>query len=196
MTVIDRRWFAPTVVGTLALGGLMFLGASRTWVSAAVRAEGLPTDEVAVTGADGLPVVAAMALVVAAGGLAVLSTRGRLRQVVGCVIVAASLLILVFVLTGAAQLESAFDDAVRQSAAFTGGDIPEPDGSAWRWIVGACAVLTSALGALAVASSAQWPTMSGRYDRPGAVEEPTVDPDEASGSELWKALDDGRDPTA
>lgn len=194
--VIDRRWFAPTVVGTLALGGLMFLGASRTWASAAVRADGLPTDEVAVTGADGLPIIAAMALVVAAGGLAVLSTRGRLRQVVGALIVAASLLVIVFVLTGSAQLESAFDDAVSQSAAFTGGEVPEPDGSVWRWIVGACALLTAGFGALTVASSAQWPTMSGRYDRPGATEEQAVDPDDASGSELWKALDDGRDPTA
>ena len=40
--------------------------------------------------------------------------------------------------------------------------------------------------------------MGGRYDAPGASEEPVDDvpPEERSNLDLWKQLDEGRDPTA
>ena len=45
----------------------------------------------------------------------------------------------------------------------------------------------------------EWPEMGTRYDAPGsAVPAPATpaEPDERTGLDLWKAMDEGRDPTA
>ena len=53
-------------------------------------------------------------------------------------------------------------------------------------------------GALAVAWCPAWPEMGSRYDAPGAAGEaaPAVPAEEQTNLDLWKQLDEGRDPTA
>ena len=60
------------------------------------------------------------------------------------------------------------------------------------------AVVSVVATALAVRWAPEWPEMGSRYDAP-AGERATpeaVDPAEQSSLDLWKAMDEGRDPTA
>jgi uncharacterized membrane protein (TIGR02234 family) len=41
-----------------------------------------------------------------------------------------------------------------------------------------------------------WPEMGGRYDAPVGPEPPAKAPEEQENLDLWKAMDEGRDPTA
>lgn len=173
----------------------MFLAASRTWGSGRVSAEGLPSDAITVTGSEAHPLVAALALVVAAAGLAVLSTRGRLRQGIGVLTVVSAVIILVVVVSGRGGTEDAFTQAVAESTAFTGSNAPEMNHTWWPWGVAALSVVAAALGGLTIAFGRVWPTMSGRYEAPQATKQPDVDAAEDAGSDVWKAIDEGRDPT-
>jgi Tryptophan-associated transmembrane protein (Trp_oprn_chp) len=48
-----------------------------------------------------------------------------------------------------------------------------------------------------VAWTPDWPEMGTRYDAPGSAPPPPVaPPEEQSNLDLWKALDEGHDPTA
>jgi hypothetical protein len=58
------------------------------------------------------------------------------------------------------------------------------------------AVLALLASVLAVAWLPDWPEMGSRYDAPGAAPPPTPDPEDQSSLELWKAMDEGRDPTS
>ena len=70
------------------------------------------------------------------------------------------------------------------------GALGDLDGDALTW----CAVAALAIaGALILFSGANWPALSGRYDRSrdgGAEGGPSPDP-----NELWRELDRGHDPT-
>lgn len=174
----------------------MFFAGSRVWVSGRVRAEGLPSDLVTVTGGDAEPLVPALGLVIAAAALAILATRGRLRQVVGALTTVASAAVALVAVTGSGALDDAFDDAVRESTAFTGTNAPaQLEHAPWPWIVVALAIIAAGLGVLTVRCARAWPSMSGRYDAPGAPTTGSVDARRDDGADVWKALDDGHDPT-
>ena len=192
-----RRWYAPTVLALLASGGLIFFAASRTWLSATVESKGLPSDLVEVTGTQTQPIIPALGLVIAAAGLAILATRGRLRQIVGALTILAGVTVVIVVLAGGDTRAASLSDAVEQSTAFTGGNTPPTDEHAiWLWTVAPAAVVATALGALAVVAGRSWPSMSRRYEAPGRPRDGRpVDLHRAEGADLWKALDEGEDPT-
>lgn len=192
-----RRWYAPTVLALLACGGLIFFAASRTWLSATVESAGLPSDIVEVTGADAQPIVPALGLVIAAAGLAVLATRGRVRQAVGVLTALVGATIVIVVLAGGDTRAVSLSDAIEQSTAFTGANTPPTDQHAvWLWGVLIAAVLATVLGGLTVLAGRSWPSMSGRYEAPGRPSDGRpVDLHRAEGADLWKALDEGEDPT-
>ncbi len=187
-----RRWYAPTVLGLLAAGGVAFLAASRQWVDATVASDGLPSDTIEITGSQALPLVSALALVVVTAALAVLATGGRVRRGVGVITVLAAAGGLWVVVTGDSSIDRAFADAVEQSPAFTGGDVPPSSQSVlWPIVAAAAFAIATALGALTVVVGHRWSAMSRRYEAPtgAAPTRPTTEAD------IWKALDEGRDPT-
>jgi hypothetical protein len=55
------------------------------------------------------------------------------------------------------------------------------------------------VGALAAIAAVRlvptWPEMGSRYDAPGAAPTPPPDPAEMDEADLWRAIDQGRDPT-
>lgn len=199
----DRRAYALSVVGGILAGGAGFFAASRAWSSVTVRTAGLPTDRVSVDGSQALPIVGAMALVVMAGSVAVLATAGRVRTVVGLVVAASGAVSLAFNVSGAASLRDAMVQRVASSPAMAGDRAAQlrvaeqADGSAWRWVALAAAVVGFAVGAAVVAYGRRWPVMGRRYEAPGADRE-TAAPGsggETSDADLWRALDRGDDPT-
>lgn len=187
-----RRLYAPVVLGTLAAGGLAFFAASRTWAHVRVATDGLPSDSVDVSGADAQPLVSALALVVVTAALAVLAASPRVRRVVGGFTVLIALIAAVVVLLGGSSLDNAVDHAVEASPAYTGTGDHDFTTSAWKYVTVLGFVIAALLGGITAKLGASWPTMSSRYDAPAA--RPTVTAPQ-SDAEIWKALDEGRDPT-
>ncbi len=186
----SRRLYAPVVLTLLACGGLAFFAASRTWVEARVRAEGLPPDPVAVSGTDAQPLVPALALVVITGALAVLAASVRVRWVVGVLIFMVGLGAAILVATGGPALDGAFDDAVQSSTAFTGENAPDARHVViWPVLAAAAFVLAGLLGLVVVRLAGRWPTMGSRYESPAGKTDIRTEDD------IWAALDEGRDPT-
>ncbi len=192
MTARGRRLYAPVVLGTLAAGGLAFVALGRTWERARVAADGLPSDVVVVSGSDAYPLASALALVVVTAAIAVLATGRRVRRGVGALVIAASVGAIVAMIDGRRALDSTLSDAVTASPAFTGGGSVVRTTTSWDLVAIAAFVLAAVLGLIVVVFSARWPTMSGRYDAPSASPAPVVPETEA---DIWKALDEGRDPT-
>ncbi|MEV7396136.1 Trp biosynthesis-associated membrane protein [Aeromicrobium sp. NPDC092404] len=187
-----RRLYAPVVLGTLAAGGLAFFAASRTWAHVRVATDGLPSDSIDVSGSDAQPLVPALALVVVTAALAVLASSPRVRRVVGAFTVLVALGGAAVVLLGGSSLEGAVDQAVEASPAWTGTGSPDFTASAWTYVTAAAFVLAGFLGGVTARFGAAWPTMSSRYDAPAS--RPTVTTPQ-SDADMWKALDEGRDPT-
>lgn len=198
-----RRMYGLVVVAGIAAGGLMVWAASRTWASVEVAPAGMTVDQVEVTGSTAVPLVGAMAFVVMAGSVAVVASGGWLRRAVGVVIaLAAGGALVAGVLAGSA-IDDAVRDAVAASTSMTGGAaqaddlVAAADHSLWRWTAVAASLVGVVVGALVVAYAPRWPRMGKRYDAPGARTSrddstPAADRDVA---DLWKALDEGDDPT-
>lgn len=193
MTAGGRRLYAPVVLGVLATGGLAFVALGRTWESARVAADGLPGDVVKVSGSDAYPLASALALVVVTAAIAVLATGRRVRRGVGALVVVASAGAVIALVDGRSALDSAISDAVTASPAFTGGGgSVVRSTTSWDVVAIAAFVVAAALGVVVAVLADRWPTMSGRYEAPSASSAPAVPETEA---DIWKALDEGRDPT-
>lgn len=186
-----RRLYVPTVLGLVAGGGLTVATMSRTWGRAVVTAEGLPDDPVTVAGSDAMGLVSALGLVLLASGLGVLAGSVRVRRLLGVLVTLIAVGCLVWVVVGSGgAVRDALDTAVRESASFTGSNAPgEVEFTAWRFATMACLVLATGCGALVLRYAAAWPTMSSKYDAPGKRAA------EADDTDMWKAFDEGRDPT-
>ena len=192
-----RRTFGPVVLLGLAGGGLAAVAGNRAWArghgDAADRLAGMPlADE-----AGKVPAAGALALVVLACWGVVLVTRGRVRRAVAGLGAVASVGILVAVVTGwSSSVDSLRGDLAQVG---TGGSV---DHTAWVWVTALGALLSLVATVLAVRWAPGWPEMGSRYDAPAAGTAgatgrpaPPADPAEQSSLDLWKAMDEGRDPT-
>lgn len=191
-----RRLYGPIVLGLLAAGALALFAVTRSWASATVRTPGVPIDQVETTGADAAPVLVALAIVVIAAGLAVVASGGWFRQVVGLTIAAvaawAALRALSVDVAGAPMARALVDSPANLGAAH-----PVAQVSAWPVVTGVAFLIAAVLGIAVLLFGRQWPRMASRYDRPAATpelhtREQLTDTDDV---DLWRALDDGRDPT-
>jgi uncharacterized membrane protein (TIGR02234 family) len=180
------------VLGLLTAGAVALFAVTRTWATATVRTPGVPVDKVQTSGADGAPVLVALAIVVVAAGLAVVASGGWFRQLVGLVIATvaawAAVRALSLDVTGAPLAR-----ALAESPANLGSARPVPAVSSWPVVATIAFGLAALLGLLVVAFGRAWPRMGSRYDRPqGQPSLPSQALDEA---DLWRQLDDGHDPT-
>ncbi|HET7690368.1 MAG TPA: Trp biosynthesis-associated membrane protein [Nocardioidaceae bacterium] len=181
----DRRSFWPVVVLGAAASALAATAASRPWATATAEVTGAAR-EVSADGSDVAPLALALSLVALAswGALLVTRTRGRrVAAVVGLVASAGT------VAAAATSYNRAVDEAIE-----LGGGAVLADGShtAWYFVLLVAAAAASALCGVALRSAGSWPEMGARYDAPGG-QPPSRTPDQA---DLWKALDEGHDPTA
>ena len=193
MTMADpsRRHLTTAVLGGVASGGLVLLGATRDWATVSVTTPGAPAVVVSVSGSQALPLTTALALVVLAGAVAIVPTGGRLRRAVGAVVAAAGVATAVLAALAEDAVRTAVTEAVAESPAAVGGDpaVGELGLTWWRWVTVVGAVAAAGVGAWTARSGSVWSVMSSRYDAPtSAARTAEADP--------WRAVDAGEDPTA
>lgn len=182
------KTFGPTVL--LGLGGsvLAAVAATRAWAHASGDAAGIKV-EATVNGSETAPLAAALALVALAAWGVVLVVRGRVRRVVAATGLLASAGVAVAVVGAFGGAQDDANTAVGVKGAT--GDVLVTSLTGWYYAAGVAAVLTVLAFAVAVARSPRWPEMGSRYDAPSArAEVPATDED------MWRAIDEGRDPTS
>ena len=181
-----RRTFGPVVLVGLAAGGLLAIaGTNPAAESDAIS--GLVSYDAQ------MPLVAALGLVVLAAWGVVLVTRGPVRRAVAVLGVLASAGAL------AATLAAWSDVPDRLVAEFASAGVADAEASltVWFWLALLGGVLSLAATVLAVLLTPAWPEMGRRYDSPAAgATTPDAPAEEQSSLDLWKAMDEGRDPTA
>ena len=179
--------YGPAVLLGLAGAGLAAVAGSRDWATSRGDAAGIRV-EASVSGSESQPLVAALALV-ALASWGVLLARGWVRRVLAVVGLLASAGALVAVVLG---FSAAQDDAVAAAMAQGAtGDTFVTSLSAWYYLAGVGALLSAAAFGVAAVRSPRWPAMGSKYDAPATrAERPPADED------MWRALDEGRDPTS
>lgn len=180
-----RRTFGPVVLLGLAAGGLTAFAGNRPAAELAYGSVPQVED-------PNQPLVTSLGLVVLACWGVLLVTRGRVRRAVGLLGAVASVGALVAAVVGYTQVTTDLADELAQFGVVD----PEIQRTVW----GAAAVLGAGLSvvvtALAVRLVPAWPEMGSRYDAPtGAAAPPDKPAEEQTSLDLWKAMDEGRDPT-
>lgn len=189
----SRRTFGPVVLLGLGAGTLAAVAGNKPWAhGSGSRASQFSTLQLSGDSAE-MPAAGALALVVLACWGVVLVTRGRVRRAVVGLALVASIGIVVAVVVGASSVPV----ALRASYADVGLTRVDVTMTGWFWASGAAALLSLVATGLAARWVPDWPEMGSRYDAPGGDEPtPTVAPEEQSSLDLWRAMDEGRDPTA
>jgi uncharacterized membrane protein (TIGR02234 family) len=189
-----RRTFVPVVLAGLAAAGLAAVAGHQPWAHG--EAAGGIGELSTTLEAGRVPAANALSLVVLACWGVLLVTRGLVRRIVSVLGVVSSLGVVVTVVTGFASAP----EGVRDAYADLGVAHAEVTRSVWFWVAAVAAVLTVATTVLAVRLVPSWPEMGRRYDAPAdavpVVEEAQGPVEERENLELWKAMDEGRDPTA
>ena len=184
--------FVPAVIVGLGSGALVAVAGNQAWAKAA-EGQGIGGDVAAVSVAVGeakAPLATALALVVLAAWGVLLVSRGRFRRLISWLTGLAALGLLAAVVAAF----FAAPDAVSSAYEPYGVTDVEVSRTAWAWVALAGAMLALAVTALAVRDVGRWPQMGRRYDAPGAAA-PQPAPGERSNLDLWKAMDEGHDPT-
>ena len=178
------------VLGLLAAGAVALFAVTRAWAAATVRTPGLPTDQVSVSGVDAAPILAGLAVVIVAAALGVVAAGGWLRQLVGLLIAAVAGFAALRALTLNAG-GAAFRRALQDSPAYIGGSgtTAPAHGGPWPWLAALAFASASVLGIVVAMRGRGWPRMSARYEREAP---PAAEPAE---DDLWRAQDQGHDPT-
>ncbi len=181
------RTYAVTVLVGLAGSALTAVAGAREWATTRASAAGIRVDA-SVTGAESQPLVSALGLVALASWGVILVSRGRSRRLVAVVGLVASLGALLSVVLG---FSAAKDDSVAAAVARGAtGESFATSLSVWYYLAGVGALVAIAAFVVAVRRAPRWPAMGSRYDAPAARPEPATDED------MWRALDEGRDPTS
>lgn len=192
-----RSSFGVVVLLGLATAGLTAAAASQTWLRARVAGMG-PGSDVDVAGSDAAPLALALALVALAGWGVILVSQVRARRLAaGIGLVAAAGVVVVVVLFW----PDANEVAARVVADRSVDEVVSVARRPWYWVTAVAALSQVAVLLKALRDAPTWPSMSSRYDAPAAgAPSAAVDSSAEAGPvadlELWKALDEGQDPTA
>ena len=187
-----RRMFGPVVGLGLAAAALGAVAGSRPWVVDA-EADGPTPDPLGlVADAGEMPLGLALALVLLACWGVLLVSRGAVRRAV------AGLGLLAALGLAATVVVAFFTLPDQVLAAQTQASLPRDDVfgseiSGWYLAAAVSAVVSVATTFLAVRWVPHWPEMGSRYDAPGGARE--TQPEDPTSLDLWKSIDEGRDPT-
>ncbi|WP_248582099.1 Trp biosynthesis-associated membrane protein [Nocardioides sp. InS609-2] len=190
----SRPTFGPVVLLGLASAGLGAVAGSKELVSADLGSAepNAAFASTLVIGAGQLPLAGALSLVLLACWGVLLVTRGRVRRGVTWLALLAALGLVTTMITGWFTLADQFRTAL--------GEVTEADiditWSAWFWVACVGAVLSLVAAAAAVRFVGTWPEMGSKYDAPTDQRRRLADAETDESQDLWKAIDEGRDPTA
>ncbi len=196
-----RSSFGPVVLSGLATAALAALACSRPWVAlegAGVRGStdggALPGSSVATDAGTTYPLASAVSLVLLAAWGVLLVTRGRVRRAFAVLAALAAVGLLATVVTGGLTLPGSAGDDLAASLGRPGSGAGL---TGWFWTSAVAAVLAVVPAVAAVRLTPAWPEMGSRYDAPADAADAAAarDAGPATEQELWKALDEGRDPT-
>ena len=177
-----RRTFGPVVLlAGLAAGALATAG-TQSWfrpegegvVDCEAPCVGLSYGEAGVAWSFGLVMLACLGVV--------LVSRGRLRRLV-CVV---GLLAAVGAVVSVVEELVTGRDEVRAAAEQLGATGVDVSIAGWFWVGAVASVVSLVAWLAAIGYVAHWPEMGRRYDAPA-----DTPPDD-----LWKAMDQGHDPTS
>jgi uncharacterized membrane protein (TIGR02234 family) len=154
---------------------------SPTWVRVTLRAT---HTDVNLTGRNVAAAAVPLALVAAAGLIAVALVRRWIRRVLAVLILAAGVGVLIAVVRVIADANRIARDSskVRTAGAFVSAQL-----TAAPYLCAVGAVLIIAGAVIGVLSAGSWPGPTSRYERANARAARPADP--------WEALDRGEDPT-
>jgi len=183
-TASARGRFGSTVAAGLATAALTAVACGKPWFHAGGSRAGVVVAD-ADRSAD-MPLALALSLVVLAGWGTLLVTRGRVRRA----LVGLALLAATGVVACVATAPFVLPGQVRDR--LPGGGHVAVTATGWFFTAAVAGVLSVGVLVLAWLRSPAWPTMSSRYDAPAT---PAGQPVKADETDLWKALDQGRDPT-
>jgi uncharacterized membrane protein (TIGR02234 family) len=199
----DRRRssFGPVVLVGLASAGLAAVAGSKPWVSG--ESGGVRSDDGGVMGSilsiDSVaesPLAAALSLVVLACWGVLLVTRGRFRRAVAVLALVTALGLVAATVEAFFNLPDALADSLLE---VSGVDTASTSLTAWYPVALLAALASVATSLAAVRLVGSWPEMGTKYDAPtgapGADDTATEEPP-TENIDIWKALDEGRDPTA
>jgi hypothetical protein len=188
-----RRTFAPVVLLGLASGGAAALAGSRAWATFDQQTDGSVTSgaytsslAVSLSRLPEAPLVTALAFVVLACWGVLLVTRRRFRRGVAVLGLLTSAGMLVAAVAAFATTPGDLHDTF--SAVGVTVDVGRPT---WPYLGVVASLVSVGATAAAVRFVPGWPEMGSRYDAPGSRPPPR----EETGLDLWRALDEGRDPT-
>jgi uncharacterized membrane protein (TIGR02234 family) len=195
-----RSSFGPIVLLGLASGALAAVAGSKPWVSGTSGDIDTSADSTSamasilnLDGARESPLAGALALAVLACWGVLLVTRGLFRRGVAvlAVVAAAGL---------AAATAEAFwslpDKLADSLVEVSGSDSVSTSFTGWYAAALVGAVLSVVATLAAVLRVRSWPEMGTKYDAPGARHGDESAPVPTDNIDIWKALDEGRDPTA
>ena len=193
-----RRYAAfALAIGLEVVGaGLALLISLRDWQTVTTGRPGRGPDVLDLNGRTVDSASTAIALVALAGVVAVLATRGVLRRVVGgLVAVAGAGLVwraaLALSPVSAARARSLV--ASHHQTVSTSGTVPRVAvHSVWPVLSLLCGVLVLAAGALIAGRGHRWQVMSARYE---AAPDAAAEDQAKAAATMWRALDEGNDPT-
>lgn len=189
----SRRTFGPAVLLGLASGALAAVAGNRAWVelsTAHTSSSGAMASTLELAAPGEMPLAAALSLVLLACWGVLLVTRGRPRRAVAGLGFVTAVGLLVTTVVAVFTLPDSFRDQLEQSL----GSV-RVDSSFTAWYA---AALVAAIGSVIAAAVAvrlvpTWPEMGTRYDSPTGESGPRSEPE--SSLDVWKAIDEGQDPT-
>lgn len=189
--VAPRRGIVSVVGPAVALSALAAFASTKDWLTIETGQALISTSAVSEL-AGGSALASSLIWVLLASWGAVLVTRGRGRRISALLGAAAS---LGAVLAIGQWLVTAPDTAgtTLVDAGSAGSDVGV---SLWPWITLVGCIGATAMTVIALRSMASWPEMGQRYDAPRSPRTSTAPTDLTSPSDVWKAIDEGRDPTA
>lgn len=178
-----RLW--PTTLLGLAGAGVAAIAGHQAWISVHANAG-------TIAGATGLdrPEVTSVGLATLALWGVLLVTRGRVRRIVAVAALVAGVALTAFAVhgvTASAHAEFAWISSSSKP--------PTTSRSAWGPLAVAGAALAAIAALLAVRWSPGWPEMGKKYDAPVGGPSPSVPLEERDAIDVWKAMDQGVDPT-
>jgi uncharacterized membrane protein (TIGR02234 family) len=200
----SRRTFGPVVLLGIAAAGLASVAGSKPWVSGRSGAFDTSAQDnqamvstLSANGASESPLAAALALVLLACWGVLLVTRGRFRRAVAGLALVAALGLAATTVEAFWSLPDKLADALVE---MSGTDTVSTSLTSWYAAAVVAAVLAVVTTVAAVRLVPGWPEMGTRYDAPAdrGASSAAGDGDAAptENIDIWKALDEGRDPTA